>query len=108
MPETTPDPADTPPAATPQANIPSAEDPPSQSKASRALGGGERSLDRRWWWQAFVFTIVGLAIIGFQWGVITSGQAIVATWIMVVIGAALIVAGAVTAWRDRPRPDPKP
>ena len=95
MSDTTPDPSATPPT----------DDPTSQSKVSRALAGSERSLDRRWWWQAFVFAIVGVAIIGFQWGVITSGDAILATWIMVAIGAALIVAGAVTAWRDRPRRD---
>lgn len=99
MSDTTPERDTTPPADPP----PTAESGTSRSKVSRTLDGSERSLDRRWWWQAFVFTAVGIAIIGFQWQVITTGQAIVATWIMVVIGAGLVVVGAVTAWRDRPR-----
>jgi hypothetical protein len=101
MTDITPDPDTTPLDDSP----PPTQDPGTSpsAKGSRALEGSERSLDRRWWWQAFVFTIVGIAVIGFQLGVITAGQAIVATWIMVAIGAALIVAGPVTAWRDRPR-----
>ena len=99
MTDAKPDPDATPPNATPLADAPAPSAKPSR------LAGSERSLDRRWWWQGFVFAIVGVAIIGFQWGVITSGQAIAATWVMVVIGAALVVAGGVTAWRDRPRPD---
>ena len=51
--------------------------------------------------------IVGFAVIGFQWEVLTSGQAIWATWLMVVIGAALLVSGALTAWRDRPNRTPE-
>ena len=100
MTDTTPDPNSTPPAEpTPPADDPQA---PRSAKVSRALAGSERSLDRRWWWQAFVFGIVGIAIIGFQWEVIATGEAIAATWVMVAIGAVLIVAAAVTAWRDRP------
>ncbi len=79
-----------------------AAEAPRTGKMSRALAGSERSLDRRWWWSAAVRGIVGFAVIGFQWEVITSGQAIWATWIMVAIGAALLVSGGVTAWRDRP------
>jgi hypothetical protein len=75
----------------------------SGGRISRALAGSERSLDRRWWWSAAVRAIVGFAVIGFQWEVITSGQAIWATWIMVAIGAALLVSGGATAWRDRPQ-----
>jgi hypothetical protein len=79
--------------------------PSGKGKLSRALAGSERSLDRRWWWSAAVQAIVGIAVIGFQWEVITGGDAIWATWVMVVIGAGLIVAGALTAWRDRPGGD---
>ena len=100
MSDTAPDPNSTPPAE----DTPPADDPETSrsAKASRALAGSERSLDRRWWWQAFIFAIVGIAIIGFQWEVLTTGQAIWATWVMIAIGAVLVVAGAVTAWRDRP------
>ena len=104
MTDTAPDPNTTPPTeAAPPADDPQAS---RSAKVSRALAGSERSLDRRWWWQGFVFAIVGIAIIGFQWGVITTGKAIGATWVMVVIGAVLVLAGAVTAWRDRSRGRP--
>ena len=63
---------------------------------------GSRSLTQRWWWQAAVIVIAGLAIIGFQWEVISVGESIAATWVMVGIGAVAVVMGAVLAWRSRP------
>lgn len=62
-----------------------------------------RSLTERWWWQAAVLIIAGGAVIGFQWDVLANGEPIAATWAMVVIGAGVIVFGAVVAWRTRPR-----
>jgi len=63
---------------------------------------GSRSLTHRWWWQAAVIAVTGAAIIGFQWEVISGGEPIAATWVMVGIGAVAVVAGAVVAWRSRP------
>lgn len=105
-PATSPDPGRTPDPD--GSTTPEAPDNKSGGRLSRALAGSERSLDRRWWWHAAVMVIVGIAIIGFQWEVITTGQAIWGTWVMVVIGAVLIVAGGITAWRDRPDPSEQP
>lgn len=75
------------------------------SSADETTSGSEptnRSLTHRWWWQAAVIAVTGAAIIGFQWEVISGGEPIAATWVMVAIGAVLVVAGAVVAWRSRP------
>ena len=112
MPDRSPSPAPDPdhsPGADPSADPESPDAQPdggrSGTRLTRALAGSERSLDRRWWWSAAVQAIVGIAVIGFQWEVIADGEAIWATWVMVVIGAGLIVAGGITAWRDRPQDD---
>jgi len=80
-------------------------DRPLASSAAETTSGSEptnRSLTHRWWWQAAVIAVTGAAIIGFQWEVISGGEPIAATWVMVGIGAAAVVAGAVVAWRSRP------
>jgi hypothetical protein len=66
---------------------------------------GDRSLTKRWWWPAAVIAITGAAIIGMQWDVIQTGEAIVANWIMVAIGGAAIAVGGVVGWRSRPNPE---
>jgi len=62
----------------------------------------DRSLAGRWWWQAFVVGITGVVVIGFQWNVVRDGEAIAATWAMIALGVAAVVAGCVIAWRTRP------
>lgn len=39
-------------------------------------------------------------LIGFQWEVISTDQAIPANWVMVVLGGGVVVAGLVILWRD--------
>lgn len=75
----------------------SVEDDPGDAPAQ------DRSLTNRWWWQGAVLVITGIAIIGWQWSIVTTGKAIPATWVMIVIGAAVILFGAVMVWRDRPQ-----
>ncbi len=61
------------------------------------------SLFERWWWQAFMVAAIGLVVIGFQWQVISKGEAILANWLMVGLGAAAVVVGAVLYRKDRPQ-----
>src|SRR5665648_804619 len=73
------------------------------SSADETTSGAEptnRSLTHRWWWQAVVIAVTGAAIIGFQWEVISQGESIAATWVMVGIGAVAVDAGAAVwpAW----------
>ena len=61
------------------------------------------SLFERWWWQSFMVAAIGLVVIGFQWQVISTGEAILANWLMVGLGAAAVVVGAVLFRKDRPQ-----
>lgn len=61
------------------------------------------SLTHRWWWQAAVVMAAGVAVVAFQWEVISSGEANVANWVMVAAGVAAVVYGAVELARARRR-----
>ena len=61
------------------------------------------SLFERWWWQSFMVAAIGLVVIGFQWEVISTGEAILANWLMVGLGAVAVVVGAILFRKDRPR-----
>jgi hypothetical protein len=64
----------------------------------------DRSLTARWWWQGAVLAATGVVVIVWQWGVISSGDAIAANWAMVALGLAAVAAGGVLLWHDRPVP----
>lgn len=64
---------------------------------------GPTALTDRWWWTGVALMLVGVVVIGWQWDVVTKGDAIVATWVVVAIGAVAVVVGAAWLWRDRPR-----
>lgn len=58
-------------------------------------------LTERWWWTGGALALVGAVVIGWQWDVISKGDAIPATWAVVGLGAIAVVAGGVILWRDR-------
>lgn len=66
-----------------------------------------RSLFDRWWWQSASVAVIGIVVIGFQFEVISTGEAIPANWGMVVLGLGAVVLGAYLYWKDRPDA-PKP
>jgi uncharacterized membrane protein YcjF (UPF0283 family) len=68
-----------------------------------AVPAQDRSLTNRWWWQGAVLVLTGIAVIGWQWNIVSTDKAIPATWVMIVIGACVIVFGGIVAWRDRPQ-----
>lgn len=64
-----------------------------------------RSLFDRWWSQAASVAILGAVVIGFQWDVISTGEAIPANWVMVALGLGAIGVGAYLYRKDRPTKD---
>lgn len=77
---------------------------PRPKPAPRADAANEpaprRPLGDRWWWTGVATALVGAVLIGFQWEVISTDQAIPANWVMVVLGGGVVVAGLVILWRD--------
>jgi|GEM_PF-2559984 len=66
-----------------------------------------RSLFDRWWWQSATVVVIGFVVIGFQWEVISTGEAIAANYAMVALGLAAVALGAYLFWKDRPKaPEP--
>lgn len=59
------------------------------------------SLTHRWWWQGAVVAVAGVAVIAFQWEVISTGAANPANWVMVALGGAAVVYGLVEVLRAR-------
>jgi hypothetical protein len=58
----------------------------------------------RWWWTGTFRAVLGAVVIGYQWSVISTGQATTLTRVMVGLGAAVVLWGLwllVTAWRDK-------
>lgn len=76
---------------------------PDDAAPDDAAPVNDRALTNRWWWQGAVAAATGVVVIVWQWNAIGSGEGIVANWVMVALGVAAVVAGAVMAWHDRPR-----
>lgn len=58
----------------------------------------------RWWWTGTFRAVLGAVVVGYQWPVLTSGDAIVWNWVLAGVGAAVVAWGAwllLTAYRDR-------
>ena len=64
---------------------------------------GPRPLTERWWWQGGALALVGVVVIAWQWNVISTGEALWATWAVVALGAVAVAVGARWLWRDRPK-----
>ena len=62
----------------------------------------DRSLTARWRWQGAMLAGAGVIVIVWQWDMVAKGDAIAATWAMVALGAAAVVAGGVLLLKDRP------
>lgn len=84
--------------ARPQAN------PETAPEEGTSFDERARSLNERWWWSGALWTGVGIAVVAYQWPVITdSGPApssLWANWTMAVVGAALAAVGAWRLWKD--------
>lgn len=63
-----------------------------------------RALNQKWWWSGALWTGVGIAVVAYQWPVLTdSGPApssLWANWLMAVLGAGLAAVGLWRLWRD--------
>lgn len=73
----------------------------SQDRPEETTFAGNRSLDSRWWWSPALMIVVGVAVIGYQVSAYTNGGGIWMNAVMIVIGAAVAVAGLVSLWRAR-------
>lgn len=62
---------------------------------------GNKPLDRNWWWSPALMIVVGLAVAGYQYSAIAGEDGgIVLNWVLVVIGAGVVVAGLVSLRRE--------
>ncbi|WP_155855227.1 hypothetical protein [Actinotalea ferrariae] len=58
----------------------------------------------RWWWTGTFRAVLGGVVVGYQWPVLTSGEATVWNWVLAAVGAAIVVVGAwlvLSAYRRR-------
>lgn len=58
-----------------------------------------RSLFDQWWSSGALRIGIGVAVIAMQWGPVSDGRAIAATWAIIAAGAAVAVWGAVVIVR---------
>ncbi|GGB94546.1 hypothetical protein [Cellulomonas carbonis] len=61
----------------------------------------------RWWWTGTFRAVLGGAVVGYQWPVISRGEAVPLTWVVAGLGAVVAVWGLwllVTAYRARSAP----
>lgn len=95
MPADLPEPSDSP---TPSAALEAGEstdDTPDEP----LTWAGNRPLDTRWWWSPALLVVVGVVVIWFQWSAIGAGSGIALNWVMVAIGAGVVIAGLVSLRR---------
>jgi hypothetical protein len=58
----------------------------------------------RWWWTGTFRAVLGLVVVGYQWGVISTGEAQALNWVVAAVGAAVAAWGlwlVLTAWQER-------
>ena len=77
-------------------STPSPQDEPQDENRS-SLTGRQR-LDTRWWWSPAMWMVVGVGVIVYQSGPISTGDTITLTWVMVAVGALVAVRGAWMLW----------
>ena len=80
--------------STPSPQDDSPETPPEDAPDTRS------PLTDRWWWSAALWMVVGGGVIVYQSGPIRTGSAIALTWVMVAVGAAVAIRGAMMLWND--------
>jgi len=85
-----------------------ARDPRPGPDETRPAGAGddtpEPPVHERWWWTGTFRAVLGGVVVGFQWPVISTGEATVLNWAVAAVGAAVVVWGAWivwTAWRSQ-------
>ncbi|MBC7289752.1 MAG: hypothetical protein H5T83_00270 [Actinotalea sp.] len=62
------------------------------------------AVHERWWWTGTFRAVLGGIVVGYQWPVLTSGEASVWNWVLAAAGAAVLVWGAsmvLTEYRRR-------
>jgi len=65
--------------------------------------GAEPPVHERWWWTGTFRAVLGGVVVGFQWPVLTTGEATAMNWVVAAVGAAVVTWGCWlvwTAWRD--------
>lgn len=58
----------------------------------------------RWWWTGTFRAVLGGVVVGFQWPLISTGEAATMNWVVAAAGAAVVLWGAWivwTAWREQ-------
>lgn len=78
--------------------------PPADDHATRPDGPGAPPVHERWWWTGTFRAVLGGIVVGYQWPVLTSGDASTWNWLLAAVGAAVVVWGAslvLTEYRRR-------
>ncbi|MDO8107742.1 hypothetical protein Q6348_11095 [Isoptericola sp. b441] len=57
-------------------------------------------LTTRWWWSAGVMTVIGVAVVAYQWQPIVTSTAVWGNYAVAVLGAGVALYGAWQLWRD--------
>lgn len=62
--------------------------------AARPDGPTTPPVPQRWWWTGTFRAVLGGIVVGYQWPVLTSGDASVWNWVLAAVGAVIVVWGA--------------
>jgi hypothetical protein len=53
----------------------------------------------RWWWTGTFRAVLGGVVVGYQWPVVTAGEAGTLNWVMIAVGAAVCAWGLWLVWQ---------
>ncbi len=57
-------------------------------------------LTTRWWWSAGLMTVIGVAVVAYQWNTDRHEHGRVGNYLVAVLGAGVALFGAWQLWRD--------
>lgn len=78
--------------------------PPADDHATGPDGPDAPPVHERWWWTGTFRAVLGGIVVGYQWPVLTSGDASTWNWVLAAVGAVIVVWGAsmvLTEYRRR-------
>lgn len=77
-----------------------AADPRTDDHPDRPDGpdGPDTPVHERWWWTGTFRGVLGAVVVGFQWPVLTAGEATALNWAVATVGAAVAAWGAWLVW----------